>query len=168
MIDSIFGRGSSFILVSIYIALVLNILPMGEWLTYLRPSWVLLVVLFWSQILPSRFGIWSAFFVGLVLDIVVDRALGITSISLILIVYLQLLLHKQLRVLSGLQDVLRIFIFSFLYLLLNRLLANFFGDVVEVGLSYWLVMFTNSLIWPWFYMLMDGAKTRLNIYEPIN
>ena len=90
MIDLIFGRGFGAILGSVYVALILQIVPMGEWLGFLRPSWVLLIALFWSQAVPGRFGLWYAFFIGVILDVVLDQPLGMHAISLVIILYIQL------------------------------------------------------------------------------
>lgn len=141
---------------------------MGDWLNYLRPNWILLIILFWSQALPSRVGMWYGFVVGLLFDLLLDNTLGLTSISLVLVLYLQLLLHRQLKSLRGLQQALKVAIFSFLYLLSYRLLEEFFGSSVKLGPGFWLPILSNALIWPWFFILMESIKYRFGIYEPNN
>lgn len=165
MIDQIFGRGFGVILLSIYAALILTIIPMGDWLAYFRPSWVLLIAIFWSQVIPARVGLWYGFIIGLLLDLLLDKPLGLTAISLVLVLYLQLLFDKQLRVLRGFQQMLKIIVFTFLYLLVHRVLEEFFGQTAQRGLAYWLPILSNSLLWPWFFMFMEGIKSRSGIYE---
>jgi len=165
MIDQVLGRGTITIFVSIYCALILTILPMGDWLNYFRPNWVLLVLLFWSQVIPSRFGLWYGLIVGVLLDLLLDKVFGLHSLSLVLILFLQLLLRRQLKVLQGIQQVISIFVFSFLYLLFLRVSEGFFGSPSETSVAYWLPLFSNAAVWPWFYIFMEGLKSRAGIYE---
>ena len=165
MIEQVLGRGFIVIFASIYFALILTIIPLGDWLNYFRPNWVLLMVLFWAQAIPSRFGLWHGFIIGILLDLLLDKVFGLHSVSLVLILFIQLLLYRQLRVLMGFQQVLSILVFSFLYLLISRLLEEFFGNPVDSGLAYWLPMLSNAIIWPWFFIFMESLRSRFGIYE---
>lgn len=168
MIEQVLGRGFIIIFGSIYCALILTIIPMGDWLNYFRPNWILLVVLFWAQVAPSRFGLWHGLIIGLLLDLLLDKTFGFHSLGLVFILFLQLLLRRQLRVLRGIQQVLSIIVFSFLYLLTLRILEEFFGNSLETGFAYWLPILSNAVIWPWFYIFMEGLKSRAGIYEANN
>ena len=165
MIDAWFGRGFSLIVLSVYVALIFSIIPMGDWLAYVRPDWVFLLVMFWTFAMPSRFGIWFAFLVGALIDIVGGSLLGMHSLALVLVVFLQMILHRQLKAFSGFQQFIFVFIFSFLYLLILKITESFFAESISRGVAYWLPSFINALIWPWFYIVMDSLRTRFNIYE---
>lgn len=165
MIEQRMTQGLSLVLMSLYAAMVLQIFPMTSWLSYLRPNWILLLVLFWAYVLPGRFGLFFALLVGVLTDLLLDSVFGIHALSMLVIVYLQLLLHRQIRIFSGVQQFLLIFFFSFLYLLSLRLLEGFFGKPAEVSIVYWLPTLTNALVWPWLLVVMDNLKLRFNIYE---
>jgi rod shape-determining protein MreD len=168
MIDRWLGRGFTFIAFTLYVALILTVLPLVEWLDYVRPSWMLLIVLFWVQVLPSRFGIGFAFTIGLITDLLTDSLWGLHSLSIVLTVFVQLLLLRQIRVFTGFQQFLSILVLSFLYLLIFRLLENFFLEDSVSGLVYWTPALINALLWPWFFIVMDNLKTLFHIYESNN
>ncbi len=62
-------RGGWVILLSIAVAMMLAVAHLPEdfpqWLGYLRPAWVLLVVFYWVMALPDRLGMITAWLVGL-------------------------------------------------------------------------------------------------------
>ncbi len=165
MIEQRMTQGMSLVALSLYAAMVLQIFPMTSWLSYVRPNWILLFLLFWVYVLPGRFGIFFAFLVGLLTDLLLDSVFGIHALSMITIVYLQLLVHRQIRIFSGFQQFLLILFFSFLYLLFIRLLEGFFGNPAEPDMFYWLPVLSNALVWPWLFVVMDSLKSRFNIYE---
>ncbi len=165
MIDSVFGRGASLMFATFYLAMLFSIVPLGDWLGYARPSWFLLIALFWAQEFPSRFGIKSAFVMGLCADVLFDQVLGLHAVVLVSLVYLQLLLNNRFRVMSTFQQVTRIVLFSFMYLLSILVLESFFASTAEKGVLYWLPVFVNALLWPWLHMILDGLKSRFQLYE---
>ena len=44
------------------------ILPLPDWVQTYRPHWVALILIYWNMALPQRVGLWSAFFIGLLVD----------------------------------------------------------------------------------------------------
>lgn len=166
--SGIFDRGFFFIGISLYVSFILHIIPMGEWLAFVRPSWTLLLLLFLSQVLPGRFGLFTSFCVGLLLDILLDTVLGLHALSLVLVVYLQLLVYRQIKIFSSIQQMAFVFLISFIYLSCLRMVSMFFLDSATMGLAYWLPALVNALIWPWFYILMSSFKNFIGIYESNN
>lgn len=164
----IFDRGFFFFGISLYVSFILNIMPMGDLLAYVRPSWTLLLLLFLSQVLPGRFGLFTSFCVGLLQDILLDTVLGLHALSLVSVIYLQLLVHRQIKIFSSIQQMAFVFLISFIYLSCLRIVSMFFLDSAAMGLAYWLPALVNALIWPWFYILMSSFKNFIGIYESNN
>ena len=162
---NLFTRGPSFILFSIYIAFVLEIVPIGDVLSYIRPSWLMLVLIFWIQMFPGRVGLGSVFVTGLLFDVLQDSLLGLHASALLLVAYLHLLLNKQVKVFSSIQQILLIFVYSLIYLLTLRLVEGFFSQETTPGLSFLLPAIVNALIWPWMYLVMEAIAVRLNIHD---
>jgi len=165
MIDHFLGRGSSFIYFSFLVAFILQIFPLFEWVNYFRPLWVLLLLLYWVQVAPSKLGIVTAFIIGLLLDVLFDDVLGMHALALSFLSFVMYLLHRRLRVSSTLQQVLVVFLFSVFYLLLVRIVQEFFAEPLTVNFGYWVPAFSSALIWPWFYLVMNEIKSRFNIHE---
>ncbi len=163
--NTLLPPGFWFVISSIYIACILAIFPLSDWLAAMRPVWILLMVIYWVRVLPSYLGLWFAFLVGFACDVLLNKTLGSHGLALVLVVYLQLLLQRQIQMFSTLQQVILVLVFSFIYLLTLRVVEMFFGYPVEINIVYWLPALINALLWPWFCFVMDGLKIRLGIYE---
>ena len=92
------------ILLTFFIAYLLAIVPFPEWAMSYRPEWVPLVLIYWVMALPYRFGIGSAWVVGLVLDILEGSILGLNALALVALAYITLSLHMRLRMFSTFQQ----------------------------------------------------------------
>jgi rod shape-determining protein MreD len=105
---------TTLVLVSLTIALCLNLLPWQGTALLVRPDFLLIVVIYWCMEEPRRVGATSAFFAGLFMDIAESSLTGQNALVYSLSAYLAL--NFRLRVLSfssGLQ-ALHIFLVLFL------------------------------------------------------
>lgn len=82
---------------SVGIALVLSVVPLPAGLLPFRPDWVVVVLLYWCLIEPRRYGLLSAFWIGLVLDTLAGTLLGQHSLALLLVVYLSQRFYLRIR-----------------------------------------------------------------------
>jgi rod shape-determining protein MreD len=57
------------ILTTLLIALILALLPMPDWTVWLRPAWVLMVLIYWAMITPYQVSVGMAWMTGLVVDL---------------------------------------------------------------------------------------------------
>lgn len=84
-------------LLGLLIALMLTVMPMPAAVAPFKPDWVAGLLLFWSVVAPRRFGLLSAFAMGLVLDVLTGSLLGQNALALILIIYLSQRFHLRIR-----------------------------------------------------------------------
>ena len=54
------SRGYGFILLTFFVAYVLAVVPLPDWLMWGRPEWVALTLVYWVIALPHRVGIATA------------------------------------------------------------------------------------------------------------
>jgi len=80
--------------------LTLQILPLPDWTQIYRPDWVALILIYWSMAIPKKVGLLSAFFSGLLLDVMQGTLLGQHSMALVIIIFINLNLHQRIRVMS--------------------------------------------------------------------
>ncbi len=84
-------------LFTLIVAVLLQIYPLPEAANLWRPQWLLLVVFYWIQRQPLVYGIGTAFFSGLFLDLVIGVSPGRYALALTLCAYLTVMLRKWLR-----------------------------------------------------------------------
>ena len=61
---------------SFMVAIILTLLPMPDWTVWLRPAWVLMVLIYWTMVLPYRVNVGTAWCVGIVLRCVKRHFIG--------------------------------------------------------------------------------------------
>jgi rod shape-determining protein MreD len=135
------------ILLSLFLALVLTVLPLPLTLSYWRPEFITMVLIFWVFNAPNFIGIWSAFFLGLLLDVLFETPFGVHALVLSVLAYLTRLSLRWVTVFSVSQTSGLVFVFVLAGLIIKRVLLG----IVAVGpnsLWYWLPALTSALVWP--------------------
>lgn len=141
------------ITLTLVLAMCLRIAPWPPEIAIFNPDWVLLVLIYWSLVIPDRVGIFHAWTFGLLTDVLTGRLLGQYALAYSLIIYICLKLHKRLRQFPFLQQAL----FIFFCLLLSQLLLFFIKNLqhpAQLKASFWLPVFTGTLSWPLVYGLL--------------
>ncbi len=95
-----------FIFLSLFVALVLNFLPTGQWPG--MPDWVALVLCFWSVREFRRVGMGWAFLLGIVMDVADGAVLGQHSLAYVLLAYVASSLSRRILWFPLLQQALQI------------------------------------------------------------
>ncbi|MGA2655643.1 MAG: rod shape-determining protein MreD [Gammaproteobacteria bacterium] len=151
------------ILLSIVIAFCLTILPLPEWAQLYRPYWLMLVIIFWTLVLPDGFGVGISWFIGLLLDVMYGTLLGQYAVAMLLVSYLTYKLHYQLRVFPVWQQSIAVFLFislAQLFVLWTNILT---GQSVMTYWQYGIGIFISALIWPLVYALLNSYQHRYRI-----
>jgi rod shape-determining protein MreD len=122
---------------SVLIALILQVIPLPEWLSLVRPSFLGLVIIYWSIFAPHAGGIFAPWLAGLTLDVFKSDVLAQNALALALVAYIAMSLHQRLRNQTLVQQSL----FVFAVLTLN--------EFVVWGISGWTDHSTSSSGWRW-------------------
>ncbi len=153
-------QGNSWLLpLSVFIALLLGLLPLPAWLLPLRPYWLALVVVYWVLESPDHLGLGFAFLVGLLADLVFGSLLGEQALRLVVMTYILQRFRTRLRFFPLPQQALAVG-----GLLLNdRVIAM----VVHVALGepqlpwlFWWAPALGMVLWPPVYVLLDTLRLR--------
>ena len=158
--DLLLMRGSWLILMSLCVCLALHYLPMGEALSFARPVWIAMFIIYWGHVTPGRFGIWLSFALGLYLDVLLTKPLGLHAFALVLLAFLCHVFHRRMRVFSTVQKMLVVAVFTGGYLLITHLLESFSLSGHIISMAYWTPILTSALVWPWFYLALDTLRRR--------
>jgi len=133
---------------SILVALFLTTLPIDKEWQWIQPQWLLLIVIYWGFALPDKFGILTAWVVGLLLDCVSSGLIGLHALGMAIIAQLVYLLHVRIRSFPAWQKAAVVFIFVGLYQTLFRLILAALGYPTPGGLEYYLSSVTSLVAWP--------------------
>lgn len=133
-------------LFTMVVASTLSVYPLGEFFAGTRPLFMFMVLVFWVIHRPDVFGIWFAFFVGIVSDFLLDTGLAQQAFSAALATAVLQYVTRNSHNLNELSvwflAALAIIVFSLSLLVLQHLS----GQVVlwHNGLP----MLTSILLWP--------------------
>jgi rod shape-determining protein MreD len=110
------GRKSVFVTAAALIgALALNVVPLPAAVSAFKPDWVAAVLLYWSIASPQRAGLFTAFFMGLALDVLSGALLGQHALALVVILYLSQRFHLRIRVFPTSQVAATLFVLLGIY-----------------------------------------------------
>jgi len=112
-------RNLVFVMMTLATAMCLALLPMPVWAAWARPAWVLLVLIYWTLVMPYQCNVGLAWCVGLSLDILTGTMLGLHAFAMTLVIYLVYRLHRRIHMYPMLQQAFSLAI-SGHYLLLAR------------------------------------------------
>lgn len=141
------------------IAIILTLLPMPAWTIWLRPAWVLMALIYWSILVPDHVNVGTAWFIGILLDVLNGTLLGEHALALTSVVFFVVRMHAQLRMHPILQQAAWVFLFVLLYQFILFCIQGVIGDLPKTWL-YWSSSLTSMLLWPWVFIILRDSRRR--------
>jgi len=146
-----------FIWLSLLLAMVINMLPLGR--TPWMPDLLAIVLVFWSVHQPLRVGIGAAFVFGIAMDVHQTSLLGQHALAYTALSYFAITIHRRLlwfTVPSQAVQVLPLFAAAHAIELAIRMIA---GGVFP-GVSLLLAPVIESLLWPVVSVILLAPQRR--------
>lgn len=160
------GNGGWLIFLTIVAAMLLAIVHLPEswpqWLGWLRPAWVPLVLFYWVLAVPHRIGLISAWLLGLLLDVLQGEPLGLNGVLFAAITFVGWRFYERLRMYAGLQHSLLLLVLLFATELTRRL-VNLAMHGEPVGWLFLLVPLTSAVVWPFVDLLLGALRRRVRV-----
>lgn len=144
-------------LLTICLGMCLRIAPFPHLMNVINPDWVLLILIYWTLMLPYRKGIFNAWFCGLFTDVLMGRTLGEYALIYTLIGYFSIKQHKRLRFVPLIQQS----IFIFACLAVAQMLIFLIESVqsaTKFTAAFWLPVFTGTLLWPLIHQALQFIR----------
>jgi len=152
------ANGSAYIILTILFAMVLQQLPLPAVIAVARPEFVLLTLAYWSMALPNRVGITIAWFVGLLVDVLMGTPLGVNALAYALVVYVIVRFYLQLRQYPYWQQAILIFALVLLTQLIEMLMnAKFDGRFLVLSAV------VSAIFWPLIYFALRFIRRMFNV-----
>lgn len=148
---------SRFALITFVLALALTIMPLPVSIAAYRPEWVPLILIFWSLMAPERFGLLTAFWMGLLLDTLSGALLGQHALALVVVVYLTLRFHLRIRVFPVWQFGMTIVLLLTLYEFVLFWIDGVAGRTVPM-VERWAPLLASALVWPLILGYLDHFR----------
>ncbi|MDH4149186.1 MAG: rod shape-determining protein MreD [Betaproteobacteria bacterium] len=137
----------AFIALTLVAALLANLLPWSGWMLWVVPDFVALIVLYWCIEEPRKIGFFTAWCLGLLMDIADGSLFGQHALAYSILAYAGIVLHRRVQRFSMAPQILHVIpllLLTSLIVLLVRVLAG--ADFP--GYAYFLGSFTGAALWP--------------------
>lgn len=155
-------RGLSIIAGSYLAALILTIWPIPHWAEIFRPTWVALVTIYWCLWLPQRIGVITAFAAGLLLDALTGTLLGEHALALVLVAWMALWMHLQVRVFPWWQQCFVVLCMMLVYGFVLFWVDGMLGYTLGAALR-WTPVLVTALVWPWVTLVLARLQQRYRV-----
>lgn len=152
----------SFILVSLVVGVVLQIIPMPSTIDLYRPDWLFMILVYWAMALPNRVGVITAGVCGLILDILYGTALGVHSFSMAVPVYIVSSNYQRFRNYSMLQQALLILVLCSVFHLIVYWLQYLITGI-EFNWMFLRPAITSVIFWPWLFWFLRKFRRNLRV-----
>ncbi|MFU8895302.1 MAG: rod shape-determining protein MreD [Gammaproteobacteria bacterium] len=147
------------VLLSLLVALSLEVTPLPGDLAAWRPPWLALTMIYWALAYPRRYGLALAWFAGLVLDILKGGVLGQHALAMTVATWLTLHLHLRLRLFPIWQQTMAIGALvaahQFLLFWVDGMTAG-----AELSWERTAPTLAAMLAWPILVAVLDGLRGR--------
>jgi len=151
-----------YFLLTIAGAMMLRIMDLFPNMAEFTPDWVALTLIYWSIALPERFGVFTAFFVGLFTDVLTGHLLGQSALIYSIYSYLGITQHRRLRQFPIPQQCVFI-----LFCLLSGQSLIFGMESMQAAnrlpVSFWYPVLSGTLAWPLVFILLRSLRVLARI-----
>ena len=127
---------------------LLTLMPLPEALIWWRPEWLLILLVFWVLNQPSIVGIWTAFILGLLLDLMMNTRFGVYPVSMVTVAWLARFAARRMRNLSLLNTSGVVAVLVALALAMRAGLELLLPGSRPLTADYWLPVISSALCWP--------------------
>ena len=154
------------IFTTLFVALFIDTYLFPSHFQILKPTFVLLTLIYWNMALPDRIGITAAFLFGIFVDLIEGSLLGLHGILFILITYTCQRFFYQFRVSPLWQQSFILFFMFFLYKQVFALdLTNTNLELTNFSDSYFfmnsfLFALFSSFIWSPIFLILRFFRRR--------
>jgi len=128
-------------------AFVLSVMPLPAWAQLLNPQWLPMVLIFWILAVPYRVGLWTAWVVGILLDVLYGTLIGEHALALVIVAYLTFRFHSQIRMFPSLQQAFCVLLLVLVYQTLIIWIQGMSSQLSNLH-WFWLSSVVSMFFWP--------------------
>lgn len=150
---------------SLFIALLVGMLPKPAELLPFMPDILALVLVHWMVFHPERAGMTLAWTLGLLVDVSHGSLFGQHAMVYVVMAFLTILLRRRLLMFNLWQQALQLIPIFLISDGLNIVLHLFAGNAF-VGWRFFLGSFTSALLWPLITHLLHLPQRHATIPDP--
>jgi rod shape-determining protein MreD len=150
------------VLLSLLVALTLEVTPVPAELSAWRPPWLALTAIYWALAHPRRYGLAMAWFAGVVLDVLKGGILGQHALAMSVATWLTLRFHLRLRVFPIWQQTVAVGAVVAVHQFFVFWVDGMTG-AAELSWQRATPVLAAMIAWPLIVATLDGLRQRLRM-----
>lgn len=150
------------VIISFLCAFSLMIVPIKPSLIWIRPDFVTLVLIFWVANYPNHVGVYFAFTVGLLFDLLTGMLFGSMGLTLGIVAFLTQSLRLRLRIYRFWQKFIVIMLMVACSQLIRLWIQMLIGHP-PASFMYWATSLSSALAWPVVFVALQSIQRSLKI-----
>lgn len=154
------ARAIFFSFFMIFIAFVLEHLPLPVVVDWFQPAWVMLCITALVLFAPNVFGLWLAIPLGLMMDVEQGTLFGLHVVMVTVHILMLQILYRRMFLFNVLQQAIVIML-----LIAMQQLIHYWGLLIINGDSrpvlLWMPAFMSAILWPWVYTVGYKSLRRM-------
>ncbi|WP_049723610.1 rod shape-determining protein MreD [Gilvimarinus polysaccharolyticus] len=154
------------IVLTLFVAILLDVYPLALEHRIFRPQFVLLVVIYWVYVLPQSCSMAALIILGVLLDVTVGSPLGQHPLVLVVTSYLCLRSYRRVRHFTHWQESLWILLLVACAQLIAYWVQSLSGRQME-GFGFLLPSVASACCWPVIAILFDRLRRLYRISRQV-
>lgn len=151
------------VVLSCLVALLVAVFPLPYGYASLRPEMVCLLVLYWVMYAPEHVGVFMAFAIGLLQDVVEGTVWGAHALALTVLAYICLVSYQRIRSYSLWHQTLWVFVLVGTHQVLVNWVQGLAG--YHAGVSQMLLPTVfSALCWPLVIYTLNQLRRRYRLF----
>lgn len=148
---------------TLFVALLLTVLPLPVGMLTWRPAWLLMTLIFWILALPYRFGAVTALVFGLCVDVLLIDLLGQHAIGMITVAWVVTVLQQRMRMWRVFQQAAVVGMLVGVYVMYNQWVDSLHTGIVTQGYEYLSPALVSALVWPILYNILHTLRVKFRV-----
>jgi rod shape-determining protein MreD len=136
-----------YVLVTLLVAMMFNLLPVSGWVLALRPDFIAFVLVYWGIHEPRKVGLWLAWACGLMMDVADGSLFGEHALSYAVLLAIAISMRRRVPMFGIGYQMLHVFVALLACQLMILAIRSLAGGSFP-GWWYFLDSMTGALMWP--------------------
>ncbi|MFC6277196.1 rod shape-determining protein MreD [Psittacicella hinzii] len=131
------------------IGFIITTIPWDAKFVFLRPYWILALLLVWTVKDPRRVGYITALVLGVLADSISGSQLGEHAIAFLIVTFLNRRFIPLYNSIGYLFQFICVILFTFVYSIIIFVLELFSYNFIKFDLEFFIPILTTALFWAW-------------------
>ena len=136
-----------YVVLTLVVALLLNLMPLSGWMLALRPDFVALTLLYWGIHQPRKVGFLPGWLLGLAVDVAEGSLLGQHALAYSVMIFSAIALHRRVAMFGVRQQILHVLVILLLMQVIVLVVRVAAGGEYP-GWWYFVPSVIGALLWP--------------------